>query len=271
MVNSPSNIYIENYADGGDDNSTHLTMRTKRFEDFQTASEFQTLSSSYQFISLRMLARTVGDPGAVTAMFTYHDSSDPAEVQEADIEILTCDPRNKIQYTNQPSDLPEVSEVLEATRNATIPGDREWSDWAVHRLDWTPKQSTWYVNGEEATSIEFQVPRDAASINFNAWSDIGSWSGNMSVGGEASLQIQWIEVLYNTTTAGQRELARGGSKDKNCAAVCGVDEGNEVGSPVLLSTEMGSASQVLLTVNGRLTSFFGCSSFALSVGVLLWL
>ncbi|KAK3191003.1 hypothetical protein K4F52_002953 [Lecanicillium sp. MT-2017a] len=81
MVNSPSNIFIENLAeDDGGSNSTQLTMRTKRFADFQTASEFQTVDSNYQFLSLRMLARTVGDPGAVTAMFTYRDSSDAAKV-----------------------------------------------------------------------------------------------------------------------------------------------------------------------------------------------
>jgi beta-glucanase (GH16 family) len=206
-------------------------------------------------------------------MFTYRDSSDPAEVQEADIEILTRDPRNKIQYTNQPSDLPEVGEVLEATRNATIPGDRKWSDWAVHRLDWTSERSTWYVDGEEAANIEFQVPRDAASINFNAWGDGGSWSGNMSVGGEASLQIQWIEVLYNTTTTRKRDLLRMSSKSepkaRNCV-VCGVDQGYEAGYPVLLSNNTGTASQVVFAANGWLSSLFGCS-LAFSVGVLLWL
>ncbi len=248
MVNSPSNIYIESRADGDDSNSTQLTMRTRRFADFQTASEFQTTASDYQFLSLRMLARTVGDPGAVTAMFTYCDSSDAAKVQEADIEILTRDPHNKIQYTNQPSDLPDVGEILEATRNATVPGGREWSDWAVHRLDWTPERSTWYVDGEEAASIEFQVPRDAASINFNSWGDGGSWSGNMSTGGEASLQIQWIEVLYNTTKSDKRGLgrfsSRSSSESASCNVICGVDGLDDIGHAVLLSNSTGAASQM---------------------------
>jgi hypothetical protein len=61
IVNSPSNIYIENHSNG-DNNATHLTLRTRRFEDFQTGSEFQTVSSGYHFISLRMLARTSVTP-----------------------------------------------------------------------------------------------------------------------------------------------------------------------------------------------------------------
>ncbi|KAM0738770.1 hypothetical protein ACQRIT_006507 [Beauveria bassiana] len=214
MVNSPSNIYIAKAADdgggggGGRDVVTFLTMRTKRLHDFQTAAEFQTADADYQFLSLRMCARTVGAPGAVTAMFTYRGAADPARVQEADVEILTRGPRSVIQYTNQPSDLPaDRGEIAEATRNATLPGGAAWSDWAVHRLDWTPERSVWYVNGREAASIALQVPRDPAAVNFNAWSDGGSWSGNMTVGDEASLQIQWVEILYNRTDAGKQSAA----------------------------------------------------------------
>lgn len=255
MINSPSNIYIEKASNASD--ATFLTMRTSRLKDFQTAAEFQTTGSGYRFLSLRMLARTVGTPGAVTAMFTYRGSDDAAKVQEADIEILTRDPRTVIQYTNQPSDLPGKGEIAEATRNATLPGGVAWSDWAVHRLDWTPERSVWYVDGREAASIAFQVPRDPSSVNFNAWSDGGSWSGNMTVGGEASLQIQWIEMLYNTTDVGKRSVGGGATLDRRakdhgpCKVVCSVDEGDSVGKAALLSNSTASSAVSSVAGAGR--------------------
>ncbi|KAJ2976917.1 hypothetical protein NQ176_g4665 [Zarea fungicola] len=260
MINSASNIYIEKAGsnDGiGNDNSTlatFLTMRTRRLKDFQTAAEFESASGNYRFASLRMLARTVGAPGACTAMFTYHGSDNPAKVQEADIEILTKDPVSVIQYTNQPSDLPDTGEILEATRNATLPKGLLWSDWAVHRLDWTPERSVWYVNEFEVASIQFQVPRDGSTINFNAWSDGGSWTGNMTKDTEAFLQIQWIEILYNNTDIAKRSAD--GSTDRStseipsrlvrrasgCKAVCTVDGTTSAGKAALLSNSTESSA-----------------------------
>ncbi|OAA56450.1 Concanavalin A-like lectin/glucanase [Cordyceps fumosorosea ARSEF 2679] len=242
MINSASNIFIEKAAadgsDGGSDVATFLTMRTARLADFQTAAEFQTSRADYHFLSLRMRARTVGAPGAVTAMFTYRGSPDPARVQEADVEVLTRGPRSVMQYTNQPSDLPD-GEVAGATRNASV-APAAWSEWAAHRLDWTPARSTWYVDGREAASIALQVPRDPAAVNFNAWSDGGSWSGNMTVGAAASLQIQWIEMLYNTTRrAAAVRRGRGGGR---CRVVCTVDDAGEVGKAAVLSNSMGSGA-----------------------------
>ena len=52
-------------------------------------------------------------------MFTYRDSDTLADVQEADIEFLTKGPRNKIQYTNQPSYSDDGDTFPEATRNAS--------------------------------------------------------------------------------------------------------------------------------------------------------
>lgn len=264
MINSASNIYIEKASNDSD--ATFLTMRTKRLEHFQTAAEFQTPGSNFQFLSLRMLARTVGAPGAVTAMFTYLGSNDPAKVQEADIEILTRDPRSVIQYTNQPSDLPDKGEITEATRNATLRGGVAWSDWAVHRLDWTPARSVWYVNGAEVASIAFQVPRDPSSVNFNSWSDGGSWSGNMTVGDEASLQIQWIEMLYNATDSGKRSAPlprdddlRAGSGSRlvrrrgshgACKVVCTIDETADIGKAALVSNSTGSGAATTASTAG---------------------
>ncbi|KAJ6446658.1 xylanase 3 [Purpureocillium lavendulum] len=222
MVNSPSNVYIEKNGDDGAGRSaaTFMTLRTKRLPGFQTAAEFQAQDTHYRFLSLRMLARTVGDPGAVSAVFTYRAAQSLSDVQEADIEILTRGPRNKVQYTNQPSYQDDQTgggdhhgddgngDDPKATRNATMPHGLRWSDWAVHRLDWTPRRSVWFVDGVEVASIDFQVPRDASGLNVNSWSDGGQWSGNMSVGGESKLQIQWLEMVFNTTEDGDGDGAR---------------------------------------------------------------
>lgn len=252
MVNSPNSIYIQGSNDDGTDSETFLTMRTKRMPDYQTAAEFQTTTSDYQFLSLRILARTIGSPGACTAMFTYRDSETLADVQEADIEILTSGPRNMIQYTNQPSYSEDGETFPEATSNATMPAGLRWTDWVVHRLDWTPEQSTWYVNGEETASIAFQTPRDTAQIHFNAWSNGNGWTGKMPVYDEAYLQIQWIEMVFNRTgDGGERKravldteaqgLGRRDSSDSGCNVVCSIDEVNAVGEEEVLWEGMAVA------------------------------
>ncbi|KAG5979481.1 hypothetical protein E4U55_005119 [Claviceps digitariae] len=244
MVNSPNNIFIQANTDNDSSSpsSTHLTMRTRRQQTFQSSSEFQTVSSAYHYLSLRMLARTIGSSGAVSAVFTYRDAKAIADIQEADMEILTRGPRNRVQYTNQPSYTPGVQDdgkKLRATRNATLPYGKEWSDWSVYRLDWTPRQSTWYVDGQQVASIAFQVPRDPAGIHINSWSDGGSWSGSMRVGDEASLQIQWIEMLYNSS-----DKATG---TKDCRVVCSIDEAPETGAAAKLWGDEKSQAMVLMT------------------------
>ncbi|KAB5543131.1 glycoside hydrolase family 16 protein [Coniochaeta sp. 2T2.1] len=229
MVNSPNNIYIERNQDNQASSQTHLTMRTARLRDFQTAAEFESISQGYQYVSVRMFARTKGAPGAVTAMFTYRPgpNNSLALVQEADLEIRTVDPPNFVQYTNQPS-WNSTGDIPQATRNATLPAGRRWSDWAYYRLDWTPGSSTWYVNGQLVSAISFQAPRDPALIMFNNWSDGGSWSGNMSVNSQAYLQIQWIEMVYNNTDP---QFVKSGK----CINVCTIDETSRIGVPALLT------------------------------------
>lgn len=229
MVNSANNIYIERNADNQASSETHLTMRTQRLKDFQTAAEFESTSQGYQYLSVRMFARTKGAPGAVTAMFTYRPgpNNSLALVQEADLEIRTVDPPNFVQYTNQPS-WNSTGDIPQATRNASLPSGRRWSDWAYYRLDWTPGSSTWFVNGQVVSTIAFQAPRDPSLIMFNNWSDGGSWSGNMTVNAAAYMQIQWIEMVYNNTDP---QLVKSG----NCINVCTIDETSKTGVPALLT------------------------------------
>ncbi|KAH7170227.1 putative xylanase 3 [Dactylonectria macrodidyma] len=254
MVNSPSNVYIEENDDDDAASDTFLTMRTMRLPGFQTAAEFESIES-YQYLSVRMLARVTGSPGACMALFTYYPAEELADIQEADIEILTRDPKDRIQYTNQPSYTNDGDEVPEATRNGSLPNGLGWDDWLVHRLDWTPERSVWYVDGAEVANISFQTPKDPALIIFNAWSDGGEWSGNMSLGGAAYMQIQWLEMVYNATDVGSEDneqkrsihprrrddvgphgtlVRRDGSDDSACKVVCSIDEAADAGTSAML-------------------------------------
>ncbi|KAI0099675.1 glycoside hydrolase family 16 protein [Nemania sp. FL0031] len=254
LVNSPNNVYIEENTDENALSDTFLTMRTMRYKDYQSTAEFESISKAYHFLSVRMLARTTGAPGAVTAMFTYRNDGGPTQlttVQESDLEIRTMDPKDKIQYTNQPSYNSKGYDIPQSTQNATTPVQADWTQWSVHRMDWTPKNTTWYIDGQQVASIAFQVPRDPSQVIFNAWSDGGEWSGNMSVGGEAYLQIQWIEIVYNSTgdakTTDKRNddtttfLSNVKRDDNSCRNICSIDETPTTGKPVLVQ---GAASRI---------------------------
>ncbi|RWA14255.1 hypothetical protein EKO27_g879 [Xylaria grammica] len=254
LVNSPNNIYIENNEDEDASSETFLTMRTLRYKDYQSAAEFESISKAYHFLSVRMYARTIGAPGAVTAMFTYRDDGDSTKltsVQESDLEIRTMDPKDKVQYTNQPSYNAAGYDIPQSTRNATTPVQADWTQWSVHRMDWSPKNTTWYIDGRQVASIAFQVPRDPSQVIFNAWSDGGEWSGNMTIGSEAYLQIQWIEIVYNSTgdakTTDKRNedtalsLSNAKRDGEGCQNICSIDDTPTTGTPVLLQ---GAASKI---------------------------
>lgn len=212
-VNSYNNLYIEK-----SDGSTFMTMRTARLPKFQTSAEFESMNL-FDHASIRMYSRTIGSPGACTAVFTYREANSLKDVQESDIEILTSDPKTSIQYTNQPSYLEDGTIIDGASNNISV--SVPWSEWSTHRLDWTPGHTTWYINGGQTYTQTFQAPKDPSKVNLNAWSDGGDWTGKMPEGGVAYQQIQWIEMLYNNA-------------DKaSCSSVCSIDtDGAKPGSPV---------------------------------------
>ncbi|TPX09790.1 uncharacterized protein E0L32_008981 [Thyridium curvatum] len=225
-VNSRNNVYIEQNTDERPSSKTWLSLRTARQADFQSTAEIVSRNKTYQYISMRMLARTVGSPGGCTAMFTYH-ADDQNRVQEVDLEVLTKYPKDQVQCTNQPALDANGDLIPEATANVTLPNGLHWTDWAVYRLDWTPKQSTWYVNGEQLTNISFQTPHEASRIHLNAWSDAGNWTGKMDVNTEAHLQVQWWEILFNSTSPDMQR--------QSCRRLCSVDETPVTGQPVKIS------------------------------------
>ena len=207
-VNSRNNLYIETNADGdAPESDTFLTMRTARRPDFQTNTEFESVGV-VDHASMRMRARSFGASGACTAIFTFVDGN---PVQEADIEMLTRDSPTAIHYTNQPSIDEDENEIPGAHNNVTV--SPPWTEWVDHRLDWTPGRTTWWYNGEQKHSQEFQAPRDPSKILLNAWSDGRVWTGLMEEGGEAFQQVQWIEIAWDVTDGA------------SCQNVCSVDDG----------------------------------------------
>ncbi|CZS92962.1 related to xyloglucan endo-transglycosylase-like protein [Rhynchosporium graminicola] len=262
MVNTANNVYIERSNSSSSSHRSHLTLRTARHPSFQSVAEIVSFSKSYHQLSLRLLARVIGSPGACAGIFTYHGRSIPSSVQEADIEILTSDPRNRVHFTNQPFVNAAGNDVPQATVNSTVSSDgrRDWTAWNVFRFDWEEKRSVWFINGEKVAELAFHVPRDPSALILNMWSDGGVWTGEMDHFEQAYLQIQWIELVYNTSSvkAGganeerseSGEVSRSLEKrklahEKGCEVVYGVDEmGGEIGTPVLLFNNTGVAMSV---------------------------
>ncbi|CAH0057484.1 unnamed protein product [Clonostachys solani] len=188
-------------------------------EDFvNTSAEFESMDL-FDHASIRMYSRSIGSPGACTAVFTYREANSLKDVQESDIEILTSGPKTSIQYTNQPSYLEDGTIIDGASNNISV--SVPWNEWSTQRLDWTPGRTTWYINGDQTYTQTFQAPKDPNKVNFNAWSDGGDWTGKMPEGGVAYQQIQWIEMLHNVA-------------DKaSCSSACSIDaDGAKPGSPV---------------------------------------
>ncbi|KAJ3577377.1 hypothetical protein NPX13_g3191 [Xylaria arbuscula] len=234
MVNSPNNIYIQHNDDQKPASNTYLVMRTMRHENLQSAAEIESGSYNYQYLSIRMLSRTRGAPGAVTAMFTFRNNDTLAKVQESDLEIRTDDPVQYIQYTNQPSWNADGN-IPQATRNVTLPTKQGWSDWQYHRMDWTPGSTSWLVDGKLLSTIQFQAPKDPSQVIFNTWSDGGTWSGNMTVNSSAEMHVQWIELVYNTTdTVPTTPWPAPVPIPQMCANICSIDQTSKTGTPVLV-------------------------------------
>lgn len=193
-----------------------------------------------KYLSIRVLARVLGQPGAVAGVFTYYN-----DTTESDIEILTRDPKSSIEYSNQPTVNEAGASIPGSSFNISMPsaGGRQWSDWNVHRLDWLPGISAWYLNGNLAASTKVHVPDGGSKesrVIINMWSNGGFWSGNMSKGDKAELQIQWIEMVFNTSASSPASSSNVGGK----RVVCLVDK---VGG----LTPVPAAEGVIIMMTGR--------------------
>lgn len=242
MANSLANIFV-----GQQGNGTYLSLRTSRLDDNQqTAAEMENAQKNLMHVSMRMSGRVIGDSGAVAGFFTFFD-----DTNESDIEILTRDPKDKIRYTNQPAVDKKGNEVTAASVGPT--GLAPWNDWQTHRIDWLPKKSYWYLNSKQVAANTYSVPRKPSFLVLNMWSDGGEWSGNMTAGGSAEFQVQWIEMTFNTSGpytgakgsrgGDKRSLELEKRKSKRCNNVCRIDGVQKLGTPEVASWGNGEDNE----------------------------
>ncbi|KAF2401486.1 concanavalin A-like lectin/glucanase [Trichodelitschia bisporula] len=213
VQNSPLNVYIS-YPRNASEPSA-LTLRTTRQPLYQSTAELETTLHTMQHISLRVSARVTGSPGAVAGLFTYASGT-----SESDIEILTRDDPSKIRYTNQPAVDKKGDDIPAASR--AVAGQAPWDEWRVHRLDWLPGKSRWYLDGDKVAESTYGVPKEPSYVVLNMWGDGGEWSGEMDVGGEAELQVRWMEMVFNVSGKGETG---------NCKVGCVIDGVKELGTP----------------------------------------
>ncbi|KAL4863692.1 hypothetical protein BDV12DRAFT_177194 [Aspergillus spectabilis] len=188
---SNGNVYIQRDAASG---QSHLILRATRNDNFVSSGEIDTKLSNILHASINVRARVRGDAGACAGIFTYFNGEN-----ESDIEILTRDPTNIIRYTNQPGLDANGNEIPGASVAAEMLNGARWTDWHTHRLDWTPELSSWYLDGQLAHTKTYGIPRVPSTIILNMWGDGGPlWTGEMAIGAAAYLEIEYIEIYYNT-------------------------------------------------------------------------
>lgn len=258
---------------------SYITLRTVRLPDFQSTSEVESSQKNILYASLRFHARVVGSPGATAGMFTFFDDHN-----ESDIEVLTHDPSTNVRYSNQPDVGRDGNTIPDASQDVTLPNGFQWTDWNDHRLDWTPGQSAWYINDIIIANSTYNVPTKPSDLILNMWSDGGVWSGSMKVDGKAYLQIQWIEMVFNTsgpvtgppsTTTPKRWLGPISKplekrKGDGCKNLCTVDGVKTVGFPERNGKSAASeaAPGPTVTVAGRGVFAWSVSGLAALGGVL---
>lgn len=226
MVASLGNVFLTPppaNMSGSNENNTHLTLRTTRNSVFQSVAELDSLETDMEYLSLRVRARVIPvddgagqgssvDEGAVAGVFSYHSDS-----QESDFEVLTREDSGSVRVSNQPD-----GDVEGASLAVRLPEGVKWTEWAEWRLDWFKGQSRWWVGGMEVGNMTVNVPRVGSWVVVNLWGDGGSWSGEMAVGGEVRLGVEWVEVVYNVSGEGVKG---------RCGVGCEVDGVKDVGMP----------------------------------------
>lgn len=261
MVNSYQNVFIARDPNTG---STYLGMRALRLPDFVSIAEMDSNQKNVLHASIRTRMRVVPlfsnmsipfinngilpevldgvnythpvPPGAVAGIFTYQ-----SDVQESDIEILTSDPSTNIRYSNQPdTDETTGDAVPDASTNQIMPKDAAWIDYHDHRLDWFDGITRWYVDGDLALEKRINVPTKPSGLVLNVWSDGGIWSGNMSIGAQVVVAIEYIEMTFNVS--GKLSSSKKRASQQICGVGCDIDNVRTRGTPVVAFNVTGAES-----------------------------
>lgn len=256
LVNSLQNIYVMRNRTT---NSTYLTFRTVRLENFMSSSEMESMQKNVLHASFRIRLRIIPsdfnydtpesntatsvDAGAVAGFFTFYDPDN-----ESDIEILTKDPVNHIRYSNQPDvDRNTGNDIPGASTDVEFPPGKAYTEWIDHRLDWFPDISRYWIDDQLLHNKTYGVPTKPSSLTINLWGDGGEWSGNMTVGGQVLMGIEWIEMVFNTSgpvtgPPGATTSKRHHKQDTGCKTVCTIDDVANVGFPEVVSVSNSTSA-----------------------------
>jgi hypothetical protein len=231
-------LTLEQNAD--DSSITHLALRTHRNTHFSSCAEVVGRNSSIYLASIRVNARVWATPAPRPG------SSRITRLAGVGHRNTNVRP-DMMRYTNQPNTDAYGYTIPQAGIEAAMPNGSLWTDWNVHRVDWLANVSRWFVNGIEATNNTYGVPQHQSFFTMNIWSDGADWSGNMSLGGAAYLEVQWVEMVFNISGAQPGNVKRHLDKRDStgaCQAVCAVDGVPNVGVPEALSSRVATSYQV---------------------------
>ncbi|ORY66566.1 concanavalin A-like lectin/glucanase domain-containing protein [Pseudomassariella vexata] len=265
---SPQNVYISRNTTDDAQGSTYLTLRASRADDFMSTAQITSNQQNLLYASLRTRMRVIPnglsqssapsagdrpvsnpdtgssashpvDEGAVVGFFTYH-----SDTQESDIEILTGDATDQIRYSNQPDyNAKTDSMVPGASSQLTLPGGKRYTEWIEHRLDWYEGTIRWWADGELVLNKTTNTPTEPSGLIMNLWGDGGFWSGNMSVGGQVLVGVEWVEVVFNVSGGNPEEWSLERRDEDVCKVGCRIDEVKAVGFPEV-EYDSGSAAMV---------------------------
>jgi hypothetical protein len=264
-VYSRQNVYISRNTTEGAGDSTFLTLRAARpASSFMSSSQITSRQQNLLHASIRARMRVIPnglgngsapsagprvvdnadagsnasqhpvDTGAVVGLFTYQ-----SDTQESDIEILTQDPVTSVRYSNQPDyDAAADRPVPGASSQMTLPDDMVYTEWIVHRLDWFDGVVRWWAGNTLVLNKTINAPSEPSGLVLNVWGNGGYWSGNMSIGGEVTVGIEWIELVFNVSGPidGPSKRSEGRDhleprSDEICKVGCSVDGVKDVGFP----------------------------------------
>ena len=105
---------------------------------------------------------------------------------------------NQPTYDGQERPIPDTSFNISMTTNNAGKSREEWN---TYRLDWIPGQSSFYLNGVQLAQTGKNVPFEESRLIISMFGNGGSWSGPMEVGMDATLEVQWIQFAFNSTSA----------------------------------------------------------------------
>jgi beta-glucanase (GH16 family) len=167
-----------------------------------------------------------------------------------------------IRYTNQPSLNSKGDLINSAESDEVLPNGFTYTEWHEHRIDWSKKLVVYYIDGIEVVQKTYRygsslvsllissVPSISSFIDMNLWSDGGVWSGNMTIGTAAYLDVEYIEMAYNVSGKASRLSKRA----TGCQVVCKVDNVTSIGTPEIASAEdIATANEAIASTAHKFT------------------